>query len=337
MKAVLCKEFGPPETLIVEDIPSPEPSPGQVVLDVHAAAVNFPDTLIIENKYQFKPPLPFSPGGEVAGVVSKLGEGASMYKIGDRVIGSCGHGGFVEELAIPETSCIPVPDAMDLETASALVLTYGTSYYALKDRAYIKPSENLLVMGAAGGVGLAAVELGKAMGARVIAAASSQDKLDVCREHGADETILYPSGELDRDQQRAFSDAIKELTGGQGADVVYDPVGGDYAEPALRATNWDGRYLVIGFAAGPIPKIPLNLALLKSCQVVGVFWGAFVARDPKANKQNLHDLMQMFNDGKIKPRISGRYPLEEAAKAMREMSDRKVKGKVILTMGLDAG
>ena len=184
MKAVLCKEFGPPETLIVEDIPSPEPGPGQVVLDVHAAAVNFPDTLIIENKYQFKPPLPFSPGGEVAGVVSKLGEGASMYKIGDRVIGSCGHGGFVEELAIPETSCIPVPDAMDLETASALVLTYGTSYYALKDRAYIKPGENLLVMGAAGGVGLAAVELGKAMGARVIAAASSQDKLDVCREHG---------------------------------------------------------------------------------------------------------------------------------------------------------
>ena len=337
MKAVLCKEFGPPETLVVEDIAAPEPGPGQVVLDVHAAAVNFPDTLIIENKYQFKPPLPFSPGGEVAGVVSKLGEGASIYKIGDRVIGSCGHGGFVEKLAILETSCIPVPDAMDLETASALVLTYGTSYYALKDRAYIKPSENLLVMGAAGGVGLAAVELGKAMGARVIAAASSQDKLDVCREHGADETILYPSGELTRDQQRAFSDAIKGLTEGQGADVVYDPVGGDYAEPALRATNWDGRYLVIGFAAGPIPKIPLNLTLLKSCQVVGVFWGAFVARDPKSNKQNLDDLMQMFSSGKIKPRISGRYPLEEAAKALREMSDRKVKGKVILTTGRDAG
>ena len=337
MKVVLCKEFGPPETLVVEDIASPEPGPEQVVLDVYAAAVNFPDTLIIENKYQFKPPLPFSPGGEVAGVVSKLGEGASTYKIGDRVIGSCGHGGFVEQLAISETSCIPVPDAMDLETASALVLTYGTSYYALKDRACIKPGENLLVMGAAGGVGLAAVELGKAMGARVIAAASSQDKLDVCREHGADETILYPSGELTRDQQRAFSDAIKKLTGSQGADIVYDPVGGDYAEPALRATNWDGRYLVIGFAAGPIPKIPLNLTLLKSCQVVGVFWGAFVARDPKANKQNLDDLMQMFNDGKIKPRISGRYPLEEAAKALREMSDRKVKGKVILTMGRDAG
>ena len=191
--------------------------------------------------------------------------------------------------------------------------------------------------GAAGGVGLAAVELGKAMGARVIAAASSQDKLDVCREHGADETILYPSGELDRDQQRAFSDAIKELTGGQGADVVYDPVGGDYAEPALRATNWDGRYLVIGFAAGPIPKIPLNLTLLKSCQLVGVFWGAFVARETDDFKQNLDDLMQMFNDGKIKPRISSRYPLEEAAKALREMSERKVKGKVILTTGRDAG
>ena len=262
MKAVLCKEFGPPETLVVEEIASPEPGPGEVVLDVHAAAVNFPDVLIIQNKYQFKPPLPFSPGGEVAGVVSKLGEGVKGLNIGDRVIGSCGHGGYVEELALSEAACIPIPDEMDLETASALVLTYGTSQYGLKNRANLQPGESLLVMGAAGGVGLAAVELGKAMGAKVIAAASSQEKLDICLERGADATILYPSGELTREEQKAFSDEIKALTDGQGADVIYDPVGGSYAEPALRATNWEGRYLVVGFASGPIPQIPLNLALL---------------------------------------------------------------------------
>jgi NADPH2:quinone reductase len=333
MKAVLCKEFGPPESLVVEDIASPEPGPGQVVLDVHAAAVNFPDVLIIQNKYQFKPPLPFAPGGEVAGVVAKLGEGVTGLKIGDRVIGSCGHGGYVEELAIAQGSCIPVPDEMDLETASALVLTYGTSHYGLKDRAHIQPGETLLVMGAAGGVGLAAVELGKAMGARVIAAASAQDKLDICVEHGADETILYPAGELDKTQQRAFTEQIKALTDGQGADVVYDPVGGSYAEPALRATNWEGRYLVIGFASGPIPQIPLNLALLKSCQIVGVFWGAFTAREPAANAANLAELMAMYKAGTIRPHISGRYPLEQAADALNEMASRKVKGKVILTTG----
>ena len=337
MKAVLCKEFGPPESLVVEDIASPEPGPGEVVLEVHAAAVNFPDVLIIQNKYQFKPPLPFSPGGEVAGVVAKLGEGVTNLKVGDRVIGSCGHGGFVEELAINAASCIPVPDAMDLETASALVLTYGTSHYGLKDRANIQPGETLLVMGAAGGVGLAAVELGKAMGAKVIAAASSQEKLDICVERGADETILYPSGELSREEQKAFSDAIKEKTGGQGADVVYDPVGGSYAEPALRATNWEGRYLVIGFASGPIPHIPLNLALLKSCQIVGVFWGAFTARNPQANQANLAELMEMYKAGKISPYISGRYPLEQAADALNQMAGRKVKGKVILTTGRAEG
>ncbi len=331
MKAVLCKEFGPPESLVVEDVPPPKAGPGEVVLSVHAAAVNFPDVLIIQNLYQFKPPLPFSPGGEVAGVVKSLGEGVSTLKVGDRVIGSCGNGGFVEELALNAGSCIPVPDAMDLETASALVLTYGTSHYGLKDRAHLQAGENLLVMGAAGGVGLAAVELGKIMGARVIAAASTQEKLDICVEHGADETLLYPTGELRREQQKELSDKIKELTGGQGADVVYDPIGGDYAEPALRAINWEGRYLVIGFASGPIPKIPLNLALLKSCQIVGVFWGAFTMRNPEANKANLAELMQFYKDGKIRPHISGRYPLEEAGIALRQMADRKVKGKVILT------
>lgn len=330
MKAVLCKAYGPPETLVVEDIAAPIAAEGQVVLEVHAAAVNFPDTLIIENKYQFKPPLPFSPGGEVAGIVKSLGAGVEHLKVGDRVIGSCGNGGFVEELALPATSCIPIPDEMDMETASALVLTYGTSHYALKNRARIQAGESLLVMGAAGGVGLAAVELGKAAGAHVIAAASTQDKLDVCKQHGADATILYPAQALDRDAQRAFSEQIKQATGGAGADVVYDPVGGTYAEPALRATNWNGRYLVVGFAAGDIPKIPLNLTLLKSCQIVGVFWGAFVARDSAANKVNLDELLAFYKAGTIKPHISARFPLAQAAKALRTMSNREVKGKVIL-------
>lgn len=336
MRAVLCKEFGPPESLVIEDVPSPVPSADQVVLAVHAAAVNFPDVLIIQNKYQFKPQLPFSPGGEVAGVVTAKGADVTGIELGDRMIGSCGNGGFAEELALPSTSCIPIPGTMDMETASALVLTYGTSYHALKDRAVLKSGESLLVMGAAGGVGLAACELGKMMGARVIAAASSEEKLAVCREHGADATILYPSGALSREEQKGFSDAIKKASGGVGADVVYDPVGGDYAEPALRATNWEGRYLVIGFAAGDIPKIPLNLALLKGCQIVGVFWGAFVARAPDANRKNLEDLMRFYNDGKIKPYISGRYPLERTADALKEMAERRVKGKIIITTGRDA-
>jgi len=333
MRAVLCKEFGPPETLVIEDIASPEPGEGQVLIDVHAAAVNFPDVLIIQNKYQFKPPLPFSPGGEVSGIVKVLGPGVDRLKIGDRVIGSCGHGGFVEELVLAQESCIPVPDEMDLETASATVLTYGTSHYALKDRAQLKPGETLLVMGAAGGVGLAAVELGKAMGARVIAAASTEEKLEICRQHGADETLLYPSDMADKAQQKAFTDQIKALAGKEGVDVIYDPIGADYAEPALRAIAWEGRYLVIGFAAGHIPAIPLNLTLLKSCQIVGVFWGAFTARDPKRNQENLAEIMSFYKAGKISPHISGRYPLEQAADALKAMAERKVTGKVILTTG----
>lgn len=330
MKAVLCKEYGPPETLVIEDVPSPEPGKGQVVLQVHAAAVNFPDVLIIENKYQFKPPLPFSPGGEVAGKVIKVGEGVTRVKEGDRVIGSCGWGGFAEEIAIDEGRVTPIPDEMDYTTASAFLMTYGTSHHALKDRAQIKPGETLLVLGAAGGVGLAAVELGKAMGARVIAAASSEDKLAVCKEHGADETLLYPSGSLDKDAQKKLSDQIKELTGGNGADVVYDPVGGDYSEAALRATNWEGRFLVVGFASGPIPKIPLNLALLKGCQIVGVFWGAFTAREPQRNQENLQELMDWFKAGKLKPHVSKTYKFEEVAEALNDMAARKVKGKIVL-------
>ncbi|MGB5949494.1 MAG: NADPH:quinone oxidoreductase family protein [Parvibaculum sp.] len=330
MKAILCKEYGPPEKLVIEEVPSPEPKKGQVVLGVQAAAVNFPDVLIIENKYQFKPPLPFSPGGEVAGVVKKVGEGVTRLKVGDRVIGSCGWGGFAEELAIDEARTTPIPAEMDFVTASAFLMTYGTSHHALKDRAHLKPGENLLVLGAAGGVGLAAVELGKAMGARVIAAASSEDKLAVCREHGADETILYPTGALDKDQQRELSDKIKELTGGQGADVVYDPVGGDYSEPALRATNWEGRFLVVGFASGPIPKIPLNLALLKGCQIVGVFWGAFTGREPQRHQENLKELMTWFKEGKLRPHVSRTYKFTEVAEALNDMAARKVKGKIVL-------
>ncbi len=330
MKAVLCKQYGPPESLVIEEVPTPEPGKGQVLLEVHAAAVNFPDVLIIENKYQFKPPLPFSPGGEVAGKVIKLGEGVTKVKVGDRVIGSCGWGGFAEEIALDEARVTPIPDEMDFVTASAFLMTYGTSHHALKDRAHIKPGESLLVLGAAGGVGLAAVELGKAMGARVIAAASSEDKLQVCRDHGADETILYPTGTLDRDQQKALTDQIKALTGGQGADVVYDPVGGDYSEAALRATNWEGRFLVVGFAAGPIPKIPLNLALLKGCQIVGVFWGAFTGREPARHQENLKELIAWFKAGKLKPHVSRQYKFEEAAEALNDMAARKVKGKIVL-------
>lgn len=332
MKAVLCKEYGPPDTLVIEEVPTPEPGEGQVRLNVHAAAVNFPDVLIIENKYQFKPPLPFSPGGEVAGEVAAVGPGVTNVKVGDRVIGSCGWGGYAEELVLDTGRLTPIPDEMDFVQASAFLMTYGTSHHALKDRAELKPGESLLVLGAAGGVGLAAVELGKTMGAKVIAAVSSEEKAALCKERGAEAAIVYPTGEMDRDQQRAFSDQIKELTGGQGADVVYDPVGGDYSEPALRATNWEGRFLVVGFAAGPIPKIPLNLALLKGCQIVGVFWGAFTAREPERNKENLAELMQWFKDGKVSPHVSRTYKMSEAAEALKEMAARKVKGKIVLTM-----
>ena len=332
VKAVLCKEFGPPESLVVDEVPNPEVQAGQVLVDVKATGVNFPDVLIIQNKYQFKPPLPFSPGGEVSGVVEAVGEGVTGIEPGTRILASVGWGGMAEKVVVDAGRAIPIPDQMDFNSAAAFLMTYGTSHHALKDRADIKPGESLLVLGAAGGVGLAAVELGKAMGARVIAAASTEEKVQVAKDHGADAGFVYPTGNLDRGQQKALSEQIKELTGGQGADVVYDPVGGDYAEPALRATNWEGRYLVIGFAAGDIPKVPLNLALLKGCQIVGVFWGAFTAREPDRNKQNIKELMDMFVAGKLKPHVSGTYPLPQASQAIRDMADRKVKGKVVVTM-----
>src|SRR5216684_9333662 len=325
MKAVLCKAYGPPESLVIEDTEPLKPGKGQVVISVKACGVNFPDTLIIQGKYQSKPPFPFIPGSEVAGIVKELGEGVDNVKVGRRVIAYIGVGGFAEEIIADAPLIIPMPQAMDFTTASAFVLTYGTSHHALKDRAQLKPGETLLVLGAAGGVGLAAIEIGKVIGARVIAAASSDEKLEVCKQHGADEVINYATEDL--------RDRIKQLTGGKGVDVAFDPVGGDYSEPALRSMAWGGRFLVIGFAAGNIPRIPLNLPLLKGCSIVGVFWGAFSERDPRRSQQHLQELLTWFAEGKLKPHISASYPLEQAAQALNDMMERKVMGKVVLVMG----
>ncbi len=322
MKAVLCKKLGPPETLVIEDVPELTAGPGQVVIDTYACGANFPDVLIIEGKYQEKPDLPFSPGAEVAGIISAVGEGVSDFSVGDRVLAYVGNGGYAQQVVTRATRVVPIPDEMDFNTASAFLLTYGTSYHGLKQRGQLKPGETLLVLGAAGGVGLAAVELGKAMGARVIAAASTDDKLALCQEHGADELINYSTEDV--------KERVKELTGGAGADVVYDPVGGDFSEATLRATAWNGRFLVIGFANGEIPRIPLNLTLLKGCQIVGVFWGAFTERQPEDNRENNRELMQFYVEGKVKPHISAVYPLEQAVQAMHDLSGRKVKGKVVI-------
>jgi NADPH:quinone reductase len=327
MKAMLCKALGLPETLVYEELPDLRPGPGQVVIDVHACGVNFPDYLIIQGKYQTKPKLPFSPGGEVAGVVNSVGEGVSNLAPGDRVlcfIGT-GYGGYADQALVKAEMVTKIPPQMDFVTASAFLLTYGTSYYSLKDRGDLKPGETLVVLGAAGGVGLAAVELGKAMGARVIAAASSDEKLAVCKEHGADAVINYATEDL--------KERIKELTGGKGADVIYDPVGGDYSEAALRAIGWGGRFLVVGFANGEIPKIPLNLTLLKSCQIVGVFWGASIERDVSHFQRRNDELLQYYVEGKLKPLVSGVYPLEEAARAINYLVARKVTGKLALLTG----
>ncbi|GAB1263045.1 NADPH:quinone oxidoreductase family protein [Aurantivibrio plasticivorans] len=323
MRAVLCKELGPPDSLVVEEVASPEVKAGQVLVKVGACGVNFPDTLIIEGKYQHKPDLPFSPGGEIAGEVIKVAGDVKDVEVGQRVIAMCGWGGFAEEITIDADRVIPIPDEMSYETASAFILTYGTSYHALKQRADIQPGETLLVLGAAGGVGLAAVELGKAMGAKVIAAASTAEKLAIAKDHGADELINYSEVDL--------KDAVKELTGGKGVDVVYDPVGADLFEPAVRATGWNGRVLVIGFAGGYIPKLPVNLTLLKGCSVVGVFWGTFTRKQPEDSQQNNRELIQMFLDGKVRPHVSEVFPLEKAADALKVLANRQAKGKVVVT------
>jgi len=329
MKAVLSHAPGGPETLRYDDAPEPQPGPGQVVVDVNACGVNFPDTLIIRDLYQFKPERPFAPGGEIAGVVAGLGPDVTGVAVGERIAAMTIYGGFAEKVACPAQSLVKLPGAIDFETAAALLMTYGTSLHALQDRAQLKAGETLVVLGAAGGVGLAAVELGAAMGARVIAAASTEEKLQVCRAYGASDTILYPNPPFDRDTAKAFSAEIKSKTGG-GADVIYDPVGGAYAEPAIRAMAWRGRYLVVGFAAGEIPKIPLNLALLKGCSVVGVFWGQFTMSEPEANRADIAQLLDCTASGKIKPRVAATYPLKDAARALEDLSARRVAGNLVL-------
>ena len=330
MKALLCKEFGPPETLSYEDVDDPVISPGKVIVDIYSASVNFPDVLIIEDKYQFKPSLPFSPGGEASGIISEIGEGVDGFIVGDRVIVSAGWGCFVEKILVDPSALTSIPDSMDFDTAASFLMTYGTSHHALKDRADLKKGDSLLVLGAAGGVGLAAVEIGNAIGAHVIAAASTEEKVQICRDHGAKDGLVYKTGSLDRDDQKSLSNQIKDLTAGLGANVIYDPVGGDYAEPSLRAIAWEGRYLVVGFAAGYIPKIPLNLALLKGCQIVGVFWGAFKAQFQDQHNDNVADLLKMYDDGHLKPHISGVYDLSNGAKAIKDLAERKAKGKIVV-------
>ncbi|MEH6646996.1 NADPH:quinone oxidoreductase family protein [Sulfitobacter sp.] len=329
MKAMLSHEPGGPETLKLTEMEAPEPKKNQVRIRVRAAGLNFPDTLIIKDMYQMKPPRPFAPGGEVAGEIEALGEGVEGLAVGDRVLAMSGFGGFATHLCIDAARVMKIPDAMPFDEASCLVLTYGTSHHALKNRAEIQPGESLLILGAAGGVGAAAIELGKAAGARVIAAVSSEEKAQFCRELGADETLIYTRDMDNRDAQKAFSAKIKELAGGDGVDVVYDAVGGAYAEPAVRALAWKGRFLVVGFPAG-IPKIPLNLTLLKGTQIVGVFWGAHTLREPEMHAENMAELFSMYKEGLIKPRISARFPLEKAADALNLMMDRKVLGKVVL-------
>jgi len=324
MKAVLCKQHGLPDTLVVEDIPSPKAGAKQVVITVKACGVNFPDTLIIQNKYQFKPELPFSPGGEVAGIIKEVGEGVSHLNVGDTVIAMTGWGGFAEEVLTDASRVFPVPPVFDFKTAATFAYVFGTSYHALKDRAQLKEGETVLVLGASGGVGLATVQLAKVMGAKVIAAASTEAKLAVCSQYGADAIVNYSDDN--------WREQVKVLTEGKGVDVVYDAVGGHYAEPALRSMAWNGRYLVVGFAAGDIPKIPLNLPLLKGCAVVGVFWGEFATRQKKDNQANMMQLFGWLMQGKLKPHISAEYPLEQAAQALNDLLERKATGKVVLVV-----
>ena len=322
MKALLCRQHGLPDTLAYDEIDDPVPGAGEVVVDMRAAGVNFPDVLIIQNKYQAKPALPFAPGAEFAGVVSAVGEGVTDRKIGDRVIGSVTFGAFAEKVKLPAARTILMPDGLDFERGAAFLLTYGTSYHALIDRAQLRADETVLVLGAAGGVGLAAIEIAKATGARVIAAASTDDKLAVCREHGADELLNYSTEDL-RERMRA-------LTGGRGPDVIYDPVGGHYAEPAFRSIAWRGRYLVVGFANGEIPRLPLNLALLKGASIVGVFWGQYTQLEPAGFQADVRRMFDWIAEGRLKPHVSARYRLADGARALEHLMERRATGKLVV-------
>ena len=331
MKALLSKETGGPETLVIEELESPTPGPGQILVDVAACAINFPDSLIIRDLYQFKPPRPFSPGSEIAGTVSALGDGVDSWSVGDRVIVGIGNGGLREQVVCEADKAIAVPDGIDLVPASALLMTYGTNIHGLKDRGDIKAGETVLVLGAAGGIGIAAIELAKAYGCRVVAAVSSEEKAQVCRDAGADETVVYPRAPFDKDASKALANAFKEAVGPNGADIVYDVVGGDYSEPALRAIAWEGRFLVVGFPAG-IAKMPLNLTLLKSCDIRGVFWGAFTVREPERNAANIAELFDLWKAGKINPMVSETFSLEEAGEAIAKLERREAVGKLVVTM-----
>lgn len=324
MKAIRCIAYGPPSSLVLEEIPSLNPRETEVLVSVKACGLNFPDTLIIQGLYQFKPELPFTPGSDVAGIVKEVGEEVTHLKVGQEVFGFVPYGALAEEVLVPANACFPKPPQMDFPIAASFMMAYGTSYHALKDRAKLSEGETLLVLGASGGVGLAAVELGKLMGANVIAAASTDEKLALCKEYGADRTINYTEQDL--------KTTLKEMTNGKGVDVVYDPVGGTHSEAALRGTAWNGRFLVVGFAAGTIPKIPLNLPLLKGASIVGVFWGGFAMKYPKANMQNTMTLMQWYAEGKLNPHIHAVYDLADTSKALEEMMNRKVKGKLIVSV-----
>ena len=331
MRALLSHEPGGPETLLIEDVPEPRLGPGELLVRVRASAINYPDVLIIENKYQLKPPRPFAPGGEIAGEIEAVGEGVEGWGLGDRVIAVTGFGGLAEKVVIPAKSAFRLPEERSFEEGAALLLTYATSIHALLDRGKLQAGQTLLVLGAAGGVGLAAVELAKAYEARVIAAVSSEEKAQAARDAGAEEAIVYPQGPFDRDGQKALAQLFKGAVGPAGADVIFDPVGGDYTEAALRSIAWEGRFLVVGFPAG-IARLPLNLTLLKSCDVCGVFWGAFAARDPKANAAHVDILFKLWRQGMIAPRISGTYPLEQAGEAIRAVAERRVVGKLVVTL-----
>ena len=331
MRALLSEAPGGPETLVLRDVDVPTPGPGDLLVRVRACAINFPDVLIIEDKYQLKPPRPFAPGGEIAGEVIATGQGVTGWSPGDRLIAALGFGGLAEQLVVPAGAAIRLPAERSFEQGSALLLTYATAIHALVDRGRLAAGQTLLVLGAAGGVGIAAVEIGKAIGARVVAAVSSEEKAQAARAAGADAKIVYPAGPFDRDGSKALAGLFKEAVAPNGADVILDPVGGDYSEAALRSIAWEGRFLVVGFPAG-IAKLPLNLTLLKSCDVCGVFWGAFAARDPKRNAAHVQQLFDWWAEGRIAPKISATYPLERAPEAIAALRDRQAIGKLVVTL-----
>lgn len=329
MRALLSTQVGGPETLTIGELPDPVAKPGEVVVAIKACAINYPDVIIIEDKYQFKPPRPFAPGGEIAGVVESVGEGVTALKPGDRVLGMTGWNGMAEKIAVEQRRLFPLPEGKSFEHGASLLMTYGTSIHALLDRGHLKAGDTLLILGAAGGIGLSAIELGKAFGARVVAAVSSEEKAAAAKAAGADETVIYGRAPFDKDQSKALAEQFKAAVGPDGAQVIYDPVGGDYAEPALRSIGWEGRYLVVGFPAG-IPKLALNLTLLKSCDVCGVFWGAFAARDPKANAAHVEHLFRLWDEGKINPHVSETFAFEDGGKAIAKLASRGAIGKLVV-------